>query len=146
MPCGYIYDQDLGDPDSGIPPGTRFEDIPEDWRCPVCGVTKADFEILGSSSSETKTSDKHNEARIVSVKKLTEEVVEIILEPDTPLASEPGQFVTLGLHDEEGEFHRSYSIVENRDNRVTLAIKLKSDGRGSRVLMNTGLSKKIKIA
>ncbi|WP_408903687.1 FAD-dependent oxidoreductase, partial [Roseomonas acroporae] len=42
--CGLIYDEREGDPDSGLPPGTRFEDIPDDWLCPVCGVTKADFE------------------------------------------------------------------------------------------------------
>ena len=42
--CGYFYDPVEGDPDSGIPPGTAFEDIPEDWCCPVCGVTKSDFE------------------------------------------------------------------------------------------------------
>ena len=41
--CGIVYDEAKGDPDSGIAPGTRFEDIPEDWRCPVCGVGKADF-------------------------------------------------------------------------------------------------------
>jgi rubredoxin len=42
--CGYVYDPGEGDPDSGIMPGTPFEDIPEDWYCPVCGVTKNDFE------------------------------------------------------------------------------------------------------
>lgn len=42
--CGYIYDPQVGDPDSNIPPGTPFEKIPDDWVCPVCGVTKADFE------------------------------------------------------------------------------------------------------
>ncbi|MEE7456043.1 rubredoxin [Methylorubrum populi] len=42
--CGLIYDEGEGDPDSGLPPGTRFTDIPEDWACPICGVTKADFE------------------------------------------------------------------------------------------------------
>jgi len=41
--CGYIYDQDKGDPDSGIAPGTRFSDIPDDWACPVCMVSKSDF-------------------------------------------------------------------------------------------------------
>ncbi|CAB3799889.1 FAD-dependent oxidoreductase [Pararobbsia alpina] len=41
--CGVIYDEELGDPDSGIAAGTRFDDIPEDWECPLCGVTKADF-------------------------------------------------------------------------------------------------------
>ncbi|MBC8740327.1 rubredoxin [Paraburkholderia sp. UCT31] len=41
--CGVIYDEALGDLDSGLAPGTRFEDIPQDWSCPLCGVTKADF-------------------------------------------------------------------------------------------------------
>jgi rubredoxin-NAD+ reductase len=42
--CGYVYDEAKGDPDGGLPPGTRYEDIPDDWACPLCGVTKADFE------------------------------------------------------------------------------------------------------
>ena len=41
--CGYIYDPKVGDPDSGIEPGTPFEDIPDDWVCPVCGVDKNMF-------------------------------------------------------------------------------------------------------
>ena len=44
--CGYVYDEDVGDADSGIAPGTKFEDLPEDWVCPVCGVGKGDFEAL----------------------------------------------------------------------------------------------------
>jgi len=44
--CGYVYDPVSGDPDSGIAPGTAFEDIPEDWVCPICGATKAQFQPL----------------------------------------------------------------------------------------------------
>ncbi|MDY0117120.1 MAG: rubredoxin [Sulfurimonadaceae bacterium] len=44
--CGYIYDPEVGDADSGIAPGTSFEDLPEDWVCPECGVGKEDFEPL----------------------------------------------------------------------------------------------------
>lgn len=43
--CGYTYDPEAGDPDSGIEPGTPFENIPDDWVCPVCGVTKDQFEV-----------------------------------------------------------------------------------------------------
>ncbi len=43
--CEYIYDPALGDPDSGIAPGTAFEDIPDDWVCPDCGLAKEDFEL-----------------------------------------------------------------------------------------------------
>ena len=42
--CGHVYDPAEGDPDGGIAPGTAFEDIPEDWVCPVCGVGKDMFE------------------------------------------------------------------------------------------------------
>ncbi|MCY1280412.1 Nitric oxide reductase FlRd-NAD(+) reductase [compost metagenome] len=44
--CGVIYDEAEGWPKDGIPPGTRWEDVPEDWKCPECGVGKADFEML----------------------------------------------------------------------------------------------------
>jgi len=41
--CGHVYDPVYGDPDSGIPPGTLFEDVPDDWVCPICGVGKLDY-------------------------------------------------------------------------------------------------------
>ena len=44
--CDWVYDPEVGDPDSGIVAGTAFEDIPEDWVCPLCGVGKEDFEVL----------------------------------------------------------------------------------------------------
>ena len=44
--CDHIYDPKEGDPDGGIKPGTRFEDIPDDWVCPVCGAEKSDFEVI----------------------------------------------------------------------------------------------------
>lgn len=43
--CEYIYDPQQGDPDSGIEPGTAFEDIPDDWVCPLCRVGKDDFHL-----------------------------------------------------------------------------------------------------
>ncbi len=42
--CSYIYDPEKGDPDNGINPGTAFEDLPDDWVCPDCGVEKTEFE------------------------------------------------------------------------------------------------------
>ena len=42
--CGYVYDPEAGDPDNGVSPGTKWEDVPEDWECPVCGASKDDFE------------------------------------------------------------------------------------------------------
>lgn len=44
--CGFIYDEAEGLPDEGIPPGTRWDDIPDDWLCPDCGVGKEDFDMI----------------------------------------------------------------------------------------------------
>ena len=44
--CGFIYDPAIGDPDNGIDAGTSFEDLPDDWTCPDCGVEKDMFEPL----------------------------------------------------------------------------------------------------
>ncbi len=42
--CGYIYDPEAGDPDNGTDPGTAFENLPDDWACPICGAAKDMFE------------------------------------------------------------------------------------------------------
>jgi len=42
--CGYVYDPEDGDPDAGIEPGSQFKDLPDDWQCPACGVSKDEFE------------------------------------------------------------------------------------------------------
>jgi rubredoxin len=41
--CGYVYDPAIGDPDSSVGPGVTFEDLPEDWLCPLCGLSKEEF-------------------------------------------------------------------------------------------------------
>ena len=42
--CGWVYDPAVGDPEGGIEPGVKFEDLPDDWVCPLCGASKEDFE------------------------------------------------------------------------------------------------------
>ncbi|UUV18347.1 rubredoxin [Fusobacteria bacterium ZRK30] len=44
IPCGYIYDPEIGDDTTDIGPGVKFEDLPENWVCPLCGAPKEDFE------------------------------------------------------------------------------------------------------
>jgi rubredoxin len=43
--CGYVYDEEKGAPDEGIPAGTKWEDVPADWECPDCGASKDAFEL-----------------------------------------------------------------------------------------------------
>ena len=47
---GWVYDEAEGDPDSGVAPGTRWEDVPDDWRCPDCGVGKEEFQKIEITS------------------------------------------------------------------------------------------------
>jgi rubredoxin---NAD+ reductase len=72
--CGLIYDEAKGDEDSGLAPGTRFADIPDDWACPLCGVTKADFEPYAAEevvrqlrNSSTATSTARRDAGTVII-------------------------------------------------------------------------------
>ncbi len=44
--CGFTYDEEKGLPEEGIAPGTSWDDVPEDWECPECGVSKYDFEMV----------------------------------------------------------------------------------------------------
>ena len=44
--CGFVYEEEKGWPQEGIPPGTRWEDVPENWKCPECGAAKSDFEMV----------------------------------------------------------------------------------------------------
>jgi rubredoxin len=48
--CGFIYDEQQGWPEDGIAPGTRWQEVPEDWLCPECGATKMDFEMIEVTS------------------------------------------------------------------------------------------------
>lgn len=44
--CGFIYDEEEGNLPEGLPPGTRWKDVPGDWKCPLCGTPKADFDMI----------------------------------------------------------------------------------------------------
>lgn len=50
--CGYEYDPEKGDPDNGIDPGTEFDELSEDWVCPMCGASKDDFETISIDDEE----------------------------------------------------------------------------------------------
>ena len=72
--CGWIYDESIGDPDGGIAAGTRFEDIPDDWICPECGVGKDDFELIEVPDSQAAAEPPQSQSEAT---------------PDSPLAAKP---------------------------------------------------------
>lgn len=122
VPCGYIYDENIWDPDSWIMPWTKFEDIPNDWRCPVCWVGKWDFILLESDI-------KINQSEIVSLKYLTQDTIELKVDLKDELNYISWQFLNFCLIDDNWPFNRSYSIANKVWNIYTFLIKLKIDWR-----------------
>ena len=69
--CGYVYDPEHGDPDQGIAPGTSFDDLPEDWECPVCGAPVMDFqEIVRKNAPAAVVEDAPKKAVVTKKKKV----------------------------------------------------------------------------
>ncbi len=122
VPCGYIYDENIWDPDGGIAAWTKFEDIPDTWRCPVCWVWKWDFILI-------EWEIKVNESKIVSLEYLTEDVIELQVDLQKEVSFTSWQFLTFTFKDANWEFNRSYSIANKVWNVYTFLIKLKSDWR-----------------
>jgi ferredoxin-NADP reductase/rubredoxin len=133
VPCGYIYDENIWDPDSGIAPWTKFEDIPDTWRCPICGVTKADF--IPYYEEETNVFWWYI-WEVVSHTLLTQDVLELSLRVESNIKILPGQYAILVLEDFDGTFKRAYSVVEYKNNTLTFAIKLDSTWRWGKALTN----------
>ncbi len=132
VPCGYIYDPVYWDEDSGILPGVEFSDIPDNWRCPVCGVTKADFVPYEAWMNQVPLYT----ASVTHKTFLNPTTIELIIETNDDLQSQVWQFVSFVWGDEEWEFTRQYSIVRQEGRRFTFLIKLTDTGRGSYILRN----------
>ena len=130
VPCGYIYDPIIGDEDGGIPPWTEFIDIPDDWRCWVCGVRKSDFVPLDKKNLERK---KYT-GKIIQKKYLNPTTLELVVELDEVIKSIPWQFASFLWEDASWEFTRSYSIARHEWKMLTFLIKQNPLGRGGRIL------------
>ncbi len=129
VPCGYIYDPVKWDIEDGIAPGTEFIDIPDNWRCPECGVTKADFIPY----------DENNQIQAIKLKIfqkifLNPTTIELILEKPENFSPKIGQFATFEYEDENSKFRRQYSVAKNENGKIHFLIKLKKDGRGAKIL------------
>jgi rubredoxin-NAD+ reductase len=113
--CGLIYDEARGWPDDGIEPGTRWEDVPEDWLCPDCGVGKEDFELL---EEETPEDAPHHEP---------------------PAAAQPAPVVIVGTGLAGYGLAREF---RKHDSDTPLLLITEDDGRSySKPMLSTGYTK-----
>jgi len=115
-PCGYIYNEQLWDPEWWIAPGTKREDIPETWKCPICGVWKQQFTMIVRKNNKIE----YILWKVINRKMLTENVLEISVEFKKSLKINPGQWIEFVFDDEKWEFLRAYSIAyHENENDVT---------------------------
>ena len=135
IPCGYIYDEEKWDSDSWILPWTKFEDIPDSWKCPVCWVWKEDFELIWWENTKKELI----KSTIASKEFLTKDVIELKIYSATSFYVMPGQFAKFAWKDETGEFERSYSIVSYNDWILTFCIKLNKDWKWSQKLKEANI-------
>ena len=140
IPCGYIYDPALGDEDSGIPAWTEFIDISESWRCPECGVTKADFVVYDELNTHLSSP-----AIIVEKNSLNQTTLELVIETEEFVSSIAWQFMTFLWKDLSWTFIRHYSIVKQEGKRFTFLIKLSEKSRGGTIIRELPLGASIRI-
>ncbi len=76
--CGFIYDEAKGDPDSGLAPGTRFDDIPDDWFCPLCGLSKSELRLLPEAPVASATTKKTTGKIATNKNRGSEETIVIV--------------------------------------------------------------------
>ncbi len=141
VPCGYIYDPIIGDEDSGILPGTEFTDIPNSWKCPICGVSKSDFVIYHWSAESIK----HHTGKVLAKTYVNPSTIELIIEIDDILISNHGQFMSILWQDINGNFIRAYSIVKQEEKVFTFIIKLTDYWRGAKLLKEIEPNAKIRF-
>ncbi|EKE29247.1 MAG: ferric-chelate reductase / rubredoxin [uncultured bacterium (gcode 4)] len=132
VPCWFIYDPELGDPDSWIVAWTQFEDIPDSWRCPICWVSKAQFMKIWWDANIL--SQETFEFRVVEKKMLTKDVMELSIFSNMSFFIKPWQFGKFIWTDDEGEFIRSYSVVSYVDWIVKFCIKVSENWRWWKLL------------
>ena len=141
LPCWFIYDEELWDPDSWLAPWTKFEDIPENWKCPVCQVTKKDFIALDEHYNPKHTENHELDFELKAKKFLTKDVVELSFYSEKNLEILPWQFCNFVF---EEKITRSYSVVKYIDNHIYFLIKLKPNWKWSEIIKKLKIWEKIK--
>lgn len=141
-PCWFIYDEKLWDPDWWLEPGTKFDDIPDDWVCPVCWARKSDFVPYYETENNIFW---WTLVKIIKCDLVTKDVLHLVLSWNKNIKCFPGQYVWLLMKDFDWEFTRSYSIVTNNNNSLELYIKLKSNWRAWKFLKKANVWDYFKI-
>ncbi len=145
LPCWYIYDEELWDEDGWLAPWTKFEDIPNNWRCPVCWVSKKDFIPLDWHYNPEIKENHELEFILESKKYLTDDVVELVFLCKRDLEIKSWQFCNFIFRKWKNKIIRSYSVAKYIDNTLTFLIKLTEEGSWSAEIRKSKLWDQIKV-
>lgn len=153
--CGFTYDEDLGLPSDGLPAGTKWSDIPDDWHCPMCGAPKSAFEKEGGEESEEKKpvpevreEDELTElsSRAISIicSNLARGAEKQYREEESKLFSEIAEFYRQRSRKEEGSFEDIIARLNaETEDLYVRANATESDRGAKRVLLWSGKVTKI---
>lgn len=145
LPCWFIYDEELWDEDGWLIPWTKFEDIPDNRRCPVCFVTKKDFIPLDWHYNPEISEDHELDFLLEYKKYLTEDVIEIRFLCKKKLEVKAWQFCNFIFNVWNEKIRRSYSIAKYIDNTLYFLIKLSKDGDWSKEIKKLVIWNKVKV-
>ncbi len=98
--CGFAYEPEKGLPEDGIPPGTPFEALPPDFRCPVCGADKSRFSPLALSGGDDSEEPVHLQATVQEVIPRTPSIKSFRFATPNPARFRPGQYLSISLENE----------------------------------------------
>lgn len=144
-PCAYVYNEQLWDPEWGIAPGTKRENIPNNWKCPICGVWKDQFTMIVRENKKIE----YIKWKVINRKMLTKNILELSVELKENLEIKPGQWMGFVFEDKKWNFVRAYSIANHeKQNDFTdciFVIKLLEDWRWSNKLKEMKIWDEIKV-
>lgn len=144
-PCGYIYDEELWDPEWWMSPGTKREDIPNDWKCPICGVWKDQFTLIVREWWKKE----YIRWKVINRKMLSDNVVELWVEVFQNLEVLPWQWIGFVFDDEKWQFIRAYSVAysenENNFTDCVFLIKILEEWRAGKKFKNMKIWDEVRI-
>ena len=131
--CGWIYDEESGDPESGIAPGTAWKDVPDDWRCPDCGASKDEFDMVELQQRRFNTATEMPDNKNIEGKTLTDIILGATIEG---IAIDPVEQVVI-FADGERRYYRS--IVVETGSGTQHIHRADSESTEQLVKLNDGL-------
>lgn len=125
--CGYVYDEAIGDSERGIAPGTKWEDVPEDWNCPLCGALKADFieEKINTEPARQELSAAENESD--SMRELSFGEVSALCSNLSKGCTKQYRLEEAELFNQLAEFYKAKSNIEGELKDISALIDLDLD-------------------